>query len=410
MATSEATLAPQGQPELRGSLVLLMAVATGAIVANLYYLQPVLHQAATSLRVGTAAGGTLVTLTQLGYAAGLLLIVPLGDLHPRRSLVVLLVLLAAVAALLAACSPTFVLFGIASLALGALSVGGQVMIPFAADLAPEERRGRVVGRMMTGLLTGILLSRTLSGVVAEMLGWRGVYVVAAGLMLVMAALLWRALPPEQPRVHTSYRSLVTGSLAMLVDLPTLRRRALLGALGFAAFSVLWTTLAFHLSSQPFRYSSGVIGAFGLLGVAGALAANIAGALADRGHQSRATLFAALLIAASFILLLLGSTSIAAIIVAVVALDLGVQGLQITNQSVIYALAPDARSRITSAYMFCYFLGGAAGSLVAGIAYAAGGWSASCELGVGIGVCLLLAAVLTGSHRRPASPSGRHQSP
>jgi predicted MFS family arabinose efflux permease len=376
-----------------------MAVATGAIVANLYYLQPVLHSAAASLHVGSGAAGSLVTLTQLGYAAGLLLVVPLGDLHPRRHLVVTLVLLAALAALLAAAAPSFLLFGAASLGLGALSVGGQVMIPFAADLAPEARRGRVVGRMMTGLLTGILLSRTLSGLVAEAIGWRGVYVVAAGLMVLMAALLWWALPEEPRRPHERYRALVAGSLAMLVTLPELRRRALLGALGFAAFSVLWTTLAFHLAAAPFDYSSGWIGAFGLLGVAGALAANVAGALADRGRQAATTVLCALLIGASFLLLGVGGGLLVAIVVAIIALDLGVQGLQITNQSIIYALAPTARSRITSAYMVCYFLGGAAGSLAGGVAFGIGGWTLTCIVGAGIGAVLLLAALVLGAHRR-----------
>ena len=385
-----------------------MAVATGAIVANLYYLQPVLNAAATSLTVGTGAAGTLVTLTQLGYAAGLLLIVPLGDLHPRRNLVVILVLLAGVAALLAAVAPSFLLFSAASLALGALSVGGQVMIPFAADLAPEERRGRVVGRMMTGLLTGILLSRTLSGLVAEALGWRGVYVVAAGIMGVMALLLWRALPPEGPRPHQRYRQLVGGSLLLLARLPELRRRALLGALGFACFSVLWTTLAFHLSGPPFSYSSGLIGAFGLLGVAGALAANVAGAMADKGHQTRATILGAVLIAGSFALLLTWSTAVIVVIVAVIVLDIGVQGLQITNQAIIYALAPEARSRITSAYMVCYFLGGAFGSLLAGFAYSAGSWRGACLLGLAISGALVAAAALFRT--KPASTSLAPQRP
>lgn len=400
MATSDSPPASADRTELRGGLVLLMAVATGAIVANLYYLQPVLHSAASSLKVGTGAGGTLVTLTQLGYAAGLLLLVPLGDLHPRRNLVVTLVLCAAAAALLAAIAPDFLLFGAASLALGALSVGGQVMIPFAADLASEDRRGRVVGQMMTGLLTGILLSRTLSGLVAEVLGWRGVYVVAAVVMLVMALLLWRALPAEGPRPQRPYRQLVGGSLSLLVKVPELRRRAVIGAFSFACFSVLWTTLAFHLSGPPFSYSSGLIGAFGLLGVAGALAANVAGAMADKGRQSTTTILGASLIMTSFGLLLLWPSAVLGIVVAIIALDLGVQGLQISNQSIIYTLAPDARSRITSAYMVCYFLGGALGSLLAGFAYSLGSWEGACVLGLGVSAALLLAAVFLGRSHTP----------
>ena len=276
----------------------------------------------------------------------------------------------------------------ASVLVGGASVAGQVMIPFAADLAPEERRGRVVARIMTGLLLGILLARTVSGLVAQAAGWRAIYWLSAGLMVVFAAVLWRALPSEGPRPHRSYPELVGSSLRLLVTEPVLRRRAWHGACAFAAFSVLWTTLAFLLSGSPYHYSNLVIGLFGLVGAGGIVAANLAGKLADSARHTATTIVAGVLLAASFALLWAGRTSLAALIIGIVVLDMGTQGMQITNQAVIYALRPDARSRINSAYMVCYFLGGAIGSLAAGALYATHGWAGVCILGTGFGLLTL----------------------
>src|SRR3984885_10722820 len=373
---------PRERQALSSRLVLLMAVATGAVVANLYYAQPLLNEVSRSLHVGSAAASTVVTATQVGYAAGLLLIVPLGDLRPRRSLVVLLFALSAVALVACAIAPNLWLFEAGSVAAGCASVAGQVMVPFAAGLAPEERRGRVVARIMTGLLLGILLARTVSGVVAQAFGWRAIYWLSAALMVVFAVVLWRALPSESARPHRSYRELVGSSLRLLVDEPVLRRRAWHGACAFAGFSVLWTTLAFLLSGSPYHYSNLVIGLFGLVGAGGILAANLAGKLADSSRRTLTTVIAGILLAGSFALLWAGRTSLAFLIIGIVVLDMGTQGMQITNQAVIYALRPDARSRINSAYMVCYFLGGAAGSLSAGALYGAHGWAGVCLLGAG----------------------------
>jgi predicted MFS family arabinose efflux permease len=371
-------------PGLSRALVVLIAVATGAVVANLYYAQPVLHEVAGTFHQGAGATSTVITATQIGYAAGLLLIVPLGDLHPRRALVTRLFAVAAVALVACALAPTLWLFAGASVLVGAASVAGQVMIPFAADLAPEERRGRVVARIMTGLLTGILLARTVSGLVAQAWGWRAIYWLSAALMLVFMVVLWRALPSEGARPHRRYAELVGSSLRLLVTEPVLRRRAWHGACAFAAFSVLWTTLAFLLSGSPYRYSNAVIGLFGLVGAGGIVAANLAGKLADSARITLTTVAAGILLAVSFALLWVGRTSLAALIAGIVVLDMGTQGMQITNQAVIYALRPDARSRINSAYMVCYFLGGAAGSLAAGALYATHGWAGVCVLGAGCG--------------------------
>jgi len=385
------TESPEGHV-LSRALVALIAVATGAVVANLYYAQPVLHQVARSFHSGPGPTSSIITATQIGYAAGLLLIVPLGDLHPRRALVTRLFLVSTVALVGCALAPNLWLFGLASVAVGAASVAGQVMIPFAADLAPEERRGRVVARIMTGLLMGILLARTVSGLVAQVAGWRAIYWFSAALMVVFASVLWRALPAEGPRPHRSYAELVGGSLRLLVTEPVLRRRAWHGACAFAAFSVLWTTLAFLLSGSPYRYSNAVIGLFGLVGAGGIAAANLAGKLADSARATATTVGTGVLLAGSFALLWAGRTSLAALIIGIVVLDIGTQGMQITNQAVIYALRPDARSRINSAYMVCYFLGGAVGSVSAGALYGTHGWAGVCLLGAGFGMLTLAMSV------------------
>ncbi len=357
-------------------------------MANLYYAQPLLHQVARSFHSGPAPASAVITASQVGYAAGLLLIVPLGDLHPRRSLATRLFLLSAVALVACALAPTLWFFAVASVLVGGASVAGQVMIPFAADLAPEERRGRVVARIMTGLLMGILLARTVSGLVSEAAGWRAIYWLSAALMVCFAFVLWRALPTEGPRPHRSYRALVGSSLGLLATEPILRRRAWHGACAFAGFSVLWTTLAFLLSGSPYHYSNAVIGLFGLVGAAGIAAANLAGKLADSERTRLTTVVAGALLAGSFAIAWLGRSSVAALIVGIVVLDMGTQGMQITNQAVIYSLRPDARSRINSAYMVCYFIGGAVGSLAAGALYGSHGWAGVCVLGAGFGVLTL----------------------
>jgi predicted MFS family arabinose efflux permease len=400
-----------GEPTgLSRGLVVLIAVATGAVVANLYYAQPVLHQVARTFHSGPGATSSIITATQIGYAAGLLLVVPLGDLHPRRALVTRMFCVAAAALVACALAPDLWFFAVASVAVGGASVAGQIMIPFAADLAPEERRGRVVARIMTGLLLGILLARTVSGLVAQAAGWRAIYWLSAALMLGFAVVLWRALPAERPRPHRSYAELVGSSLRLLAQEPVLRRRAWHGACAFAAFSVLWTTIAFLLSGNPYHYSNAVIGLFGLVGAGGIVAANLAGKLADSARVTATTIGTGVLLAGSFALLWDGRTSLAALIVGIVVLDMGTQGMQITNQAVIYALRPDARSRINSAYMVCYFLGGALGSLAAGALYGTHGWAGVCLLGAGFGVLTLTLSATETLHFGVASAVQKRRPP
>ena len=368
---------------------LLLAVACGASAANLYYAQPLLSTIAKAFGTGSGQAGLIVTLSQVGYALGLVFLVPAGDLVARRRLVPLALVLTAAGLALSAAAPSLGVLTALSLVVGVGSVAAQILVPLAASLADEDTRGRVVGTVMSGLLLGILLARTVSGLVAGISSWRVVYAAAAGLVLVVAAVLARQLPPERARPRLSYRGVLASTVTLFRSEPVLRRRAALGAMAFAAFSIFWTTIAFLLSGAPYHYSDTVIGLFGLVGAAGALCANVAGSLADRGWTVQATLAFAAALLASFVPIYLGRRSLLWLIVGIVVLDVGVQGMQVTNQSLIYRLAPGARSRVTSAYMVCYFAGGAVGSAVAGSIYDAAGWAGVCMLGAAVGLVALL---------------------
>lgn len=377
---------------LSGSLITLMSIAIGVIVANLYYLQPLLHQVTKDFRISDSKATLLLVLIQTGYAAGLAFVVPLGDLIPRRRLAVLVFALSSVTMFAGAAAHSFVLFAAITFFIGLASCGGQVILPLGADMADPAQRGRVIGRLMTGLLMGLMLSRSFSGIVAQAAGWRTVYVAAGIALALVAAMLFQVLPHEPARAHVTYRRLLAGTLGMFANFPMLRRRALYGFLIFAAFSTLWTTLAFHLSAAPFHYDNLVIGLFGVVGAAGVLAANVAGRFADKERSHVTTIACAVLIVLSFVVLYAGRNVVVVLAIGIIMLDAGMQGLQITNQSIIYSLAPDARSRINSAYMVCAFIGAACGSLAAGQCYAHAGWRGDCLLGGGIGLVILVLAL------------------
>jgi predicted MFS family arabinose efflux permease len=348
----------------------------------------------------------VVTSTQVGYALGLLLAVPLGDRFQRRSLTTLLFGSCAVAICLAAVAPTLSVFEACSVVIGVTSVAGQVLLPFAAGLSSAGKRGRVVARIMTGMLTGILLARTAAGAMAQIAGRRTIYWVAAGLMVVIAVALRFALPPEAPRPALPYGRLVSSALRLLVIHPVLPRRALDGAAAFCAFSVLWTCLAFQLSAAPYSYSNGVIGLFGLAGLAGVLAANVSGRLADARLSKPAAAASAVTVAVSFGILSLGRTSLVLLVTGIVVLDMGVQSVQVTNQTEINRIGDGLRSQLTSGYMVVCFLGGVVGSLSAGLILQLGHWNGICLLGAGLGSVLIVTACLDffGPARRSAEPA------
>ncbi|SFC17615.1 MFS transporter [Pragia fontium] len=365
---------------LTPALIVVMSIATGLAVASNYYAQPLLETIAKAFSLSVSQAGFIVTAAQLGYAAGLMFIVPLGDLFERRRLIVLMTLLSALGMLITAMSSTVIGVIIGTALTGLFSVVAQILLPLAATLAEPAKRGKVVGMIMSGLLLGILLARTAAGLLASLGGWRTVYWVAAGLMVVMALVLWIVLPRYKQSNGLNYPQLLISIIVLFSRNTTLRTRAFLGALSFANFSMLWTSMAFLLASPPYNYSEAVIGLFGLVGAAGALAASGAGQLTDKGKSSLVTTLGLVLLFVSWLPIAFGQYSIWALVIGIVLLDLTVQGVHVTNQSMIYRMMPEARSRLTAGYMTSYFIGGALGSLISAVAYQYGQWLGVCIAG------------------------------
>lgn len=363
-----------------------LAIGCGLSVGNLYYLQPLLARVALDFGVSEGLAGLASTLAQVGYALGMLFVVPLGDVRERRSLVVAMLGVSVLLALATAFAPTFPLLLIASLGLGIATCSPQILVPFAAALAPEKDRGRVIGFVMAGLLLGILLARTFSGFVGGALGWRTVYLIAAGLAVLLAVALRLLLPKGEPSATVRYRDLMRSIITLAREEPVLRESAVYGALVFAAFSAFWTTLAFYLRTKGLGPEA--TGLFGLVGAAGAFTAPAAGRLADRGGPRTTILFGIAGVLVSFVILLQGS--IPALIVGVLLLDVGVQATHVSNQSRFYALRPESRSRMNTFYMTLYFVGGSAGSAVGAGAWSVARWPGVCAFGI---LCAVLAAAV-----------------
>ncbi len=370
-----------GSKELRPRIVFLMAFACAISVANLYWVQPLLDTIAHDFGASTTTAGLSVTFTQFGYVLGLVFIVPLGDLLERKRLIISISILTTIALIVAAVSPTIHFFLGALMLVGLASVVVQILVPFAATLAGDHERGKVVGQVMGGLLLGILFARTLSGFIADLAGWRAVFGSAAVLMLIVTLVLAKSLPRYKHNLSLSYHRLLLSVLDLIRKERSLRIRSIYGGLVFANFGVFWTSITFLLAGPPFHYSDALIGLFGLVGAAGALSATIAGRLTDRGFASTTTIIFVLLNLISFLLMLPGSNAVVFIIVGDVLLDAGVQGTHITNQSIIYRLSPEARSRITTAYMTAYFIGGTIGSALSAALYPSYGWTGVCFLGI-----------------------------
>ncbi|PAN79232.1 MFS transporter [Enterobacter cloacae] len=385
---------------LSPTLILLMSVATGLAVASNYYAQPLLDTIARAFNLSASSAGFIVTAAQLGYAAGLLFLVPLGDMFERRMLIVSMTLLAAGGMLITASSQSLTMMIVGTALTGLFSVVAQILVPLAATLASPEKRGKVVGTIMSGLLLGILLARTVAGLLASLGGWRTVYWVASVLMVVMALALWRGLPKVKQESHLNYPQLLASVFSLFTQDKLLRTRALLGCFTFANFSILWTSMAFLLAAPPFNYSEGVIGLFGLAGAAGALGARPAGGLADKGKSHLTTSAGLVLLLLSWAAIWYGHVSVLALIVGILVLDLTVQGVHITNQTVIYRVKPEARNRLTAGYMTSYFIGGAAGSLISASAWQHAGWSGVCGIGA-IVAALNLVVWWRGYHRQEA---------
>jgi predicted MFS family arabinose efflux permease len=360
-----------------------MALSVGAIVANIYYVQPLLAAMARTFAVSVSMIGLVAMLTQVGTAMGMLIFVPLGDSRDRRALLTALLSGAALALCGVATAQNLIWISIASFAVGLCGAAVHVIVPFAAQLAPENSRGRVLGTVFSGLLIGILLARTFSGIVASFFGWRSVYVIAALAMLGLMLLLRARLPILPPQNSLSWPVLMRSLVSLVRDHPALRESAFLGAALLCVFSAFWTTLVFLLQTPPYHYGSSVAGLFGLVGAAGALCAPLVGRFADRRGPRFTILLALLTTLASFLLLGVLGKVMAGLIAGVVLLDVGVQSGHVANQTRIYALDPAARSRLNTVYMFCYFSGGSLGSWLGAICWEYKGWPAVCVLGIAV---------------------------
>ncbi|GLV56996.1 permease [Dictyobacter sp. S3.2.2.5] len=370
-------------------LVLIMSIACAISVANLYYIQPLLANMGHEFAVSANEMGFIATLSQIGYACGLLFIIPLGDKYNQRTLIVGMLCAVTLALIGMASASSITMVGVASFLVGVTTVVPQLIIPYSAHLAPPKARGQVVGTVMSGLLIGILLARTVSGIVANYLGWRSMYWIAAAMMILLAVAMRLLLPTDRAKKGTmSYPQLLRSLWDLVRDEPVLRETMLFGALAFAAFSVFWVSLSFFLETPPYHFGSEVAGLFGLVGVAGALAASFVGKFADRRDPRLANGMGLVIILVAFVLMWLTGQWLFGLIVGTILLDLGTQSNQISSQARVYSLQPAARNRLNTVYMFIYFVGGSIGSILGTFGWSIARWNGVCAV-----ACLLILLAL-----------------
>jgi predicted MFS family arabinose efflux permease len=359
------------------SLVWLLAISTGCIVANIYYAQPLLADIAREFGLSVPKVGAVFMLTQIGMGTGMLVFVPLGDKYERRSLISTLLVAASVALAFTASAPNVVWLSVAGFAVGATASTVQVIVPFAAHHASDHERGRVVGTVLGGLLVGALLARTFSGVFGAAFGWRTVYWSASVLMLVLAIVIRAALPSSPPSVSLSWPKLMRSVAHLAREHAVLREAALIAGLLFFSFAALWTTLVFLLRTPPYHYGTSTAGTFGLLGAASAASAPLVGHFTDRKGGTRTVLAAIVMALAGYVILLAFGRTLAGLVAGIVLVDIGVQAGHVANQSRIYTLAPTARARLNTFYMVAFFTGGALGSYFGPLGFTVGGWAGFC---------------------------------
>lgn len=377
---------------LSNSLVLIMAAASGITVANLYYIQPLLGDIARAFHVLQGSIGTAAMLTQIGYALGMFFFLPLGDIKERRSLITLMLYFTAAALIIMAVSFNVKMIFIASFAIGFTSIVPQLIVPFAAQLAKPEERGKVIGNVMSGLLIGILVSRTFSGFIGANFGWRTVYKAAAAMMFLLAIILKKLLPVSPANSSIKYSKLISSLWQLIKSEKVLRETSLIGAMMFATFSVFWTSLIFLLESPIYNLGTEAAGLFGLVGITGAVAATFVGQVADKKSPKFTVAVAICISTLSYICFWTFGFKMWGLIIGVILLDIGVQSAQISNQAIIYALNPEARNRLNTVYMVSYFIGGASGSILGSYAWQHFGWSGVCVVGllfqaIAIMICL-----------------------
>ncbi|MEH2420457.1 MAG: MFS transporter [Nostoc sp.] len=353
--------------------VLIMAIAAGVCVANVYYNQPILKDIASSFGVSEGEAGSISVLTQVGYGFGLFFLIPLGDKINKKKLILCLLTCLFCFLILMTFSQNIVEVWILSVAIGIATVSAQVILPLAASI-DRVTTGKTVGNIFTGILIGILGARVFSGYIAEWLSWRYVYGFSAGMILIVTILLQIYLPNVKNEYSGDYLDLLKSTLQQLKRFSLLRETSLIGGLLFGVFCSFWTTLTFHLSGAPFNFQSDTIGMYGFVAIVGALMAPVFGKLADQGNSQRSLTIAVSLVIASLVIAKIASSSALAIAVAVLLLDVGVQATQVTNVATIYTLDAESNSRINTVYMTSYFLGGAVGTSIGLLCWHLGGWN------------------------------------
>ncbi|MGK9468880.1 MFS transporter [Pantoea agglomerans] len=384
----EADSPPAAIPVLSSRMIFFFSLTSALAVANVYSAQPLLESIAASLQVSTGTIGTVVTATQSGYALGLIFLVPLGDCVNRKKLVITQLLLSVVALITAAVAPDLMTLLCAMLLVGLMAVVTQLMVAWAAMLASPEQRGQVVGSVTSGIVIGILLARFVSGMIADLAGWRAVYLTAACLLLLISLILAKVLPATAGQTRrTSYPHLLLSVFRLFLTEPQLRRRGILALLIFAAFSMLWSSMVLPLTALSLSHTQ--TGMFGLAGIAGALAASRAGAWADLGQGQRATGLALALLTFSWLPIAALHISLLLLIFGVILLDFAVQTVHVINQSLIVAARPEAASRLVGAYMCFYSLGSALGAIAATQLYTHWGWQAVCYAGAAVSASAFL---------------------
>lgn len=367
-------------PHLKNSTLWVMTVATGLVICNIYYNQPLLVDIGNTYHISSAKAGQVSTITQIGYAAGMLLFAPLADMFKRKRLMLMDLAIVIFALIAAAAAPSIHILLVACFFVGVFSHIPQLLIPMTAHLANPHERGKKIGIVMSGLLIGILLSRTLAGFICAHFGWRAVFYIAAGLMVLMWMLLYFMLPEINPDYKGTYKNLMKSMWHLIRDEPTLRIAAARGALCFACFSAFWTTLSFLLKIN-FNLGSDVAGLFGLVGAFGAVAAGLIGRLSDTMDAFKLTLSMIALLVLSFVIFFFSGYSMVGLIIGVIAMDMGMQASHLSNQALIFALDPSARNRINTVYMVTYFLGGATGSYLSSLIWNTYQWTGVSVMGI-----------------------------
>ncbi|CAL1517099.1 MFS transporter [Chitinophaga sp. MM2321] len=363
--------------------ITMMAVCTGMIVANIYYSQPLLVLISEEFKVSESNAGQVTFFTQLGYALGLLFCVPLGDKLERKGQIVIMTLAAVLALVAAALSVNIAMLKVTGFLIGFTSVVPQLVLPLAAHLSDAANRGKVIGAVMSGLLVGILLSRTLSGIVGHHLGWRAMFWIAAGISGLLVVIMMLTFPKSKPTFGGTYGDLMKSLLTLAREQPVLREASAINACCFAMFGMFWTTVVFLLSDTPFHYTSEQIGLMGLAAAAGALGAPLVGRIADKKNPRIAIGYGIIFLLLGYLLFYIFQTNIIGVIIGVIAIDLGLQGIHVSNQTRIYALLPEARNRVNTVYMTTSFIGTSLGSGLGLWVWDVAKWNGVCLAGTGL---------------------------